>query len=123
MLEYIQKYKTGALFASSLVMGAILGGTDSKKTETLRKFAYEFGILFQMADDILDVISTADEMGKKTGKDKDENKLTYIAKFGLNGAKEKLISQKKTCYDILKADGIESEVFYEILESITKKII
>lgn len=123
MLEYIQKYKTGALFASSLAIGAILGGADSKKTEILRNFAYEFGILFQMADDILDVISTTDEMGKKTGKDKDENKLTYISKFGLLGAKEKLYSQKKTCYDILNAGGIESDVFCEIIDSITKKIL
>ena len=122
MLEYIQKYKTGALFAASLVIGAILGGADSKKIETLRKFAYEFGILFQMADDILDVISTTDEMGKKTGKDKDENKLTYIGKFGLVGAKEKLISQKKACYDILKSGEIESKIFCEILESVTEKI-
>ncbi len=122
MLQYIQKYKTGALFAASLSIGAILGGADSKKTEILRKFAYEFGIAFQMADDILDVISTTDEMGKKTGKDKDENKLTYVEKYGLIGAKEKLISQKKICYDILNSNGIESETFYEILDSITNKI-
>ena len=61
-------------------------------------------------------------MGKKTGKDQDENKLTYVGKFGLKDAKEKLISQKKACYDILKANGIESEIFCEIINSITKKI-
>ncbi len=122
-LEYIQKYKTGALFASSCVIGGILGGAGSSEINTLRKFAYEFGIAFQMADDILDVISTAGEMGKTTGKDADENKLTYVKKYGLSGAKEKLISQKKAVYDILKDGNLETEVFFEIVDSISKKII
>ena len=121
-LEYIQKYKTGALFVSSCLIGGIIGKANPCQLDALREFANSFGIAFQMADDILDVISTSDEMGKTTGKDECENKLTYIKKFGLNGAKENLNSQiNKTC-DILKSNKMESDVFINIINSMTKKI-
>lgn len=121
-LKYIQKYKTGALFAASCAMGAITGGADLNKVNIMKDFAYEFGIAFQMADDILDVISTKDVMGKRTGKDSDKNKLTYIGKYGLKNAKERLISQKTTAYDILKSNGIESDILFELIGLLTDKI-
>lgn len=121
-LEYIQNYKTGALFTASAAAGGIAGGADSNKLNVLREFTKSFGIAFQMADDILDVISTSDVMGKTTGKDEYENKLTYVKKYGLEGAKQKLISQIQETYDILKHNKMESNVFNQIIESMTKKI-
>lgn len=121
-LEYIQKYKTGALFISSCKIGGIIGGADKNKLQILEEFAKNFGIAFQMADDILDVVSTTKEMGKTTGKDAVENKLTYVKKYGLEGAKQKLISQIDKTYDILKQNNMESQVFVQIIESMTKKI-
>lgn len=121
-LEYIQKYKTGALFEASTKIGGILGGADSNKIEVLKQFARHFGIAFQMADDILDVISTTEEMGKTVGKDDYENKLTYIKKYGLNEAKQKLNSQINKTYDILKTNSMDSCIFKQIIESMTKKI-
>lgn len=121
-LNYIQKYKTGALFEASVAIGAIIGNSDSDKIEIFRNFSKSFGIAFQMADDILDVISTTKEMGKTVGKDEYENKLTYIKKYGLNQAKEKLISQINETYDILNSNNINSDVFTNIIKSITKRI-
>jgi len=121
-LDFIQKYKTGALFAASCAIGGILGGADLNKVNILKGFANEYGKAFQMADDILDVVSTSAVMGKRTGKDDEENKLTYIKKYGLNAAKEKLISQKSKVYDILKSNNIESDVIFEIVEKLTDKI-
>lgn len=121
-LNYIQTYKTGALFEASTASGAIIGGASSEKVRTLKEFAKNFGLAFQMADDILDVISTSKEMGKTTGKDEFENKLTYVKKYGLEGAKQKLILQIQATYDILKKDNIESGVFDEIIEQISKRI-
>ncbi len=122
LLEYIQKYKTGALFKASCLIGGILGGGSGYKLNALEKFSNAFGLAFQMADDILDVVSTPEIMGKTTGKDEYENKLTYVKKFGLNGAKEKLNSQIEKIYDILKVEEIESDVFIEIVDSISNKI-
>ena len=121
-LYYIQQYKTGALFVASCLIGGILGGADNKQLLNLEEFAKNFGIAFQMADDILDVISTTEEMGKTVGKDLFENKLTNVNKYGLEVAKQKLNSQiEKTC-DILKSADIESSVFAEIINSIKKRI-
>ncbi len=121
-LNYIQNYKTSALFMASCAIGAILGGADNKKIDALKKFAQSFGIAFQMADDILDVISTTKELGKTAGKDEQENKLTYVNKYGLDGAKQKLKRQIRLIYDILSKEDVKSEVFKNIVDSITAKI-
>lgn len=121
-LKYIQSYKTGALFVASCLMGGIIGGANKEQLNALREFAESFGIAFQMADDILDVISTTQEMGKTIGKDEKENKLTYINKFGLDKAKEKLNSQIEMTYDILKKNNLESKVFEQIIDTMTNKI-
>lgn len=122
-LKYIQKYKTGALFEASAKIGGILGGANTEKIEALKQFAQNFGVAFQMADDILDVVSTTEEMGKTVGKDDYENKLTYIRKYGLNEAKQKLNSQINKVYDILKTNSMDSYVFTQIIDSMTRKIM
>lgn len=121
-LNYIQTYKTGALFEASVAAGAYIGGADNEKIRILKEFAKSFGIAFQMADDILDVISTSKEMGKTTGKDEYENKLTYVRKYGLEGAKQKLILQIKSAYDILKRENLGSSVLNELIEQIKKSV-
>ncbi len=121
-LEYIQKYKTGALFEASCLIGGVIGGASQEKLDALKDFAINFGIAFQMADDILDVISNSDVMGKTTGKDEYENKLTYVKKYGLDKAKQKLNSQTDVIYGILEHSGMKSDVFEKITESMTEKI-
>ena len=121
-LNYIQTDKTGALFEASVAAGAYIGGADNEKIRILKEFAKSFGIAFQMADDILDVISTSKEMGKTTGKDEYENKLTYVRKYGLEGAKQKLILQIQSAYDILKRENLESSVLNELIEQIKKSV-
>ena len=121
-LNYIQTYKTGALFEASVAAGAYIGGADNEKIRILKEFAKSFGIAFQMADDILDVISTSKEMGKTTGKDEYENKLTYVRKYGLEGAKQKLILQIQSAYDRLKRENLESSVLNELIEQIKKSV-
>ncbi len=123
LLKYIQKYKTGALFVASCAIGAIAGGASEEQINTIKKFGYAFGDAFQMADDILDVVSTSDVMGKTTGKDEKEHKLTYISKYGLDSAKEKLNAQINHIYDILKKAEIKSSVFDKIINSITNKTV
>ena len=121
-LNYIQTYKTGALFEASVAAGAYIGGADNEKIRILKEFAKSFGIAFQMADDILDVISTSKEMGKTTGKDEYENKLTYVRKYGLEGAKQKLILQIQSAYDILKRENLGSSVLNELIEQIKTSV-
>ena len=79
--------KTGAIIRASAVVGAVMaGGTDAQVT-AIDEAAAEFGLAFQIVDDILDVEGSADELGKTAGKDAAATKPTYPALFGLNGAR------------------------------------
>lgn len=121
-LKYIHTYKTAALFECSIVSGALLAGVSCDMVELMRDFALNFGLAFQAYDDILDVISTTDELGKTAGKDEKSQKATYVSLFGLEIAKEKFNELILNCHDILKKAGIESEVFKGILDKMHERV-
>ena len=81
--------KTGALFRSALEAGAILAQADGAARTALRAYAEKVGLAFQIADDILDVESTPEQLGKATQKDKGAGKATFIDLLGLDGARAK----------------------------------
>jgi farnesyl diphosphate synthase len=85
-IELIQSLKTGALFRFACEAGAILGGADPAP---LLRYADKIGLAFQIADDILDIESTPEALGKATQKDKGKGKATFVDLFGLAGAKAK----------------------------------
>ena len=76
------------------------------------------GVAFQIADDILDVTSTFEEMGKTLGKDKEENKLTYVNLYGLEKARKDLAKMIDKCFEILNKNNLKSEIFEQILNKI-----
>ncbi len=117
-LKFIHKYKTGALFKASLLLGAIIGGADENQLEIIKNFGDKFGLAFQIKDDILDFTSTTEIMGKTVGKDENSNKSTYVTIFGLESAKEKLNNAIADCYDILNSNGLKSDVFEKIIKSL-----
>ena len=87
-LENIHRNKTGALIQAAIMMAAvtIFEGTDFAIPQ-LRKFGQAIGLAFQVQDDILDVISDTETLGKTAGKDEQVDKSTYPALMGLDGAK------------------------------------
>ena len=121
-LNYIHTYKTAALFECAIVSGALLSGATCDRVELMRDFAQSFGLAFQIYDDILDVISTTDELGKTAGKDEKEGKATYVTLFGLEKSKEKFNELILNCHDILKKTGIESKVFNGILDKMHERV-
>ena len=84
-LQRIHQRKTGAMIAGSVTLGGLAVGTSSEVLERLRVFGQKIGLAFQIVDDLLDVESSAETMGKHTGKDESRGKLTYP---GLLGVKE-----------------------------------
>lgn len=120
-LEYLHLHKTSDLFQLSVRTGAIIAGADDNKINALTDFAKNFGIAFQIADDILDEISTFEQLGKTIGKDKKENKLTFVSLYGLEQAKCKLYCKLSDCRDIMKREDFGSEIFNEIIEQICKR--
>lgn len=80
--------KTGGLIKSACVMGAVLGGADEIQIQMAEKYGKCIGISFQIVDDILDIISTDEELGKPVGSDIENNKSTYVSLFGIEKCRE-----------------------------------
>jgi len=89
-IALIQKMKTGALIRAAVRMGAILGRANGDQLAALTIYGEQAGRAFQLADDILDLTATAEQMGKKTGKDAARQKPTLVARIGLEAAQRHL---------------------------------
>lgn len=87
MLEYIHLNKTAKMFRASAVMGAMSENADSEQIEALARYGMKIGLGFQIADDILDVCSSSEHLGKTAGKDEKAGKLTYPVLIGLEQSK------------------------------------
>lgn len=88
-LTYIHMHKTAALLEVSVTAGAILAGADSFVVERLSRYAQRIGLAFQIVDDVLDITSTAETLGKTVGKDVAAKKATYPSLWGLEASQRK----------------------------------
>ena len=88
-LEKMHAYKTGALIEASVVLGALSAGANAAQLEALRTYAKAIGLAFQVQDDIIDVTSDTETLGKNQGSDEEKNKPTYVSLLGLDEAKQK----------------------------------
>jgi geranylgeranyl diphosphate synthase type II len=88
VVEFIHTRKTGALIAASVSSGAILGGAERNQLKALTAYGEAIGLAFQVADDILNVEGSSQEMGKSVGSDAQQGKITYPGVFGLEKSKE-----------------------------------
>ena len=88
-LHYIHRAKTGALITAALVTGAIYAHASCTDVEAIRAFGQDAGLAFQIADDILDVTATSEQLGKTAGKDLTAEKATYPALYGLEASERK----------------------------------
>ncbi len=87
-LRHLHELKTGRLIAASIVCALTLGGAHKRDTIPIfRVYADELGVLFQIVDDILDVIGSQETLGKQQGSDERLGKRTYVTEFGLDGAR------------------------------------
>jgi farnesyl diphosphate synthase len=101
-VRLIQQLKTGALFRFACEAGAIMAG---QSPAPLRRYASHLGLAFQIADDVLDVASTAARLGKATQKDKAAGKATFVAHLGLEGAREAASREARRAIAALKPYG------------------
>lgn len=118
-LMYIHEHKTAALIQSSFMIGAILAGAEEEDVKKLEKAAYNIGIAFQIQDDILDVTSTLEVLGKPIGSDEKNNKLTYVKAHGLETAKKDVEKLSNEALEILQ--GMQSR--NEFLEQLVVYLI
>ena len=102
MLDYIYEHKTSALIEASMMAGAVLGGADEEQTALIEKAASVIGMAFQIQDDILDVTSTRQELGKPVHSDEKNHKVTYVTLFGVEKASEQVLQFSKQAQSILE---------------------
>lgn len=117
-LRNMYRGKTGALISASCVMGCIGAGADDFHIIRASEYAYNLGLAFQIVDDILDVTSTTDILGKPVGSDAEENKVTFVTLYGVEKAKEIAEDITRKALDIL--EDFENNIF---LKELTKMLL
>ena len=113
-LDFIFRLKTGALIEAAFLAGAYLAGCDEKSADRLCRAASLIGFAFQIRDDILDVTSSLQELGKPVFSDEKNNKTTYVTLYGMEKAEADVQSMSDEALDIIKSVG-KNEFLEEIV--------
>lgn len=118
-LEFIYSLKTGALIEAAFMTGAILAGADTSDIEAMEKIGYNIGMAFQIQDDILDITSTSEELGKPVHSDEKNDKSTYVTVYGMEMAVKAVKDYSEMALDIL--GNLQVSNIY--LNTLVKKLI
>ena len=117
-LRFIHENKTAAMIRGALLCGAEIAGAPQARLAALSAYGTALGLAFQVADDILDETATTEQMGKTVGKDEKEGKLTFVALYGLDGAKKRLQALTEEAVQAVQsadADGFFAGLARELL--------
>lgn len=114
-LDFIYRLKTGALLESSMLIGAVLAGATKKEQNTVEAAATEVGIAFQIQDDILDVTSSLEVLGKPIGSDEKNHKATYVTFEGLEKAMEDVKKYSNSAVERMDSLVVKNEFLKDLL--------
>jgi farnesyl diphosphate synthase len=109
-IRRLQAMKTGALLAASVEIGAVLGSASAMQRAALAAYGRALGAAFQVADDILDVEASPEQLGKATAKDQDKGKATLVSALGLDAAKRERDGLSAQAVAALEDFGAEADV-------------
>ena len=115
-LDFIYRLKTGALIESSMMIGAILAGASSDEVSRVEQIAAKLGLAFQIQDDVLDVTSSLEVLGKPVGSDEKNNKATYVTFEGLDKAVSDVERISKEAEEQLDDLGYDDAFLKELFE-------
>ncbi|HJD34720.1 MAG TPA: polyprenyl synthetase family protein [Candidatus Mediterraneibacter tabaqchaliae] len=118
MLDFIYRLKTSALIESSMMIGAVLAGAGAEDTEKMEQIARGIGLAFQIQDDILDVTSTTEVLGKPVHSDEKNEKTTYVTWKGLEGARQEVSRMTEEAVRALRAIQPDGGFLEELLKSL-----
>ena len=115
VLDTIYELKTGALIEAAMMIGAILGGASKEEVKTVERIASLVGLAFQVQDDILDVTSTQEELGKPIHSDEKNEKTTYVTLLGIDDAKKVVEEKSEEAISLLQTLPNENPYLEELL--------
>ena len=121
MLDYIYRNKTSALIEAAMMTGAILAGADENSVAIIEEAAGKIGLAFQIKDDILDVTSTEEELGKPVHSDEKNNKVTYVTLFGIEEASRQVKELSEDAVSLLKGLNKNNEFLYLLVEKLINR--
>lgn len=113
-LNFIYHLKTGALMEAAMSVGAILAGASEEEAARLEEVAARVGLAFQIQDDILDVTSTLEVLGKPIGSDEKNNKATYVTFEGIEKSKEDVKKLSEEAVEVLSSFQRKDEFLQEL---------
>ena len=122
-LEYIQYGKTACMFIYPLRAAGRLCGASEAQMQALTDYGRAFGLLFQATDDLLDVVGTAQNMGKTLGKDAQSGKLTCLSAYGLEGTRARAEQLHAQAIDAMKLFGEAARFFTDLVDSMVDRVI
>lgn len=117
-LDFIYRLKTSALIEASMLIGAILAGATKNEQNEMEQIATKIGLAFQIQDDILDVTSTTDMLGKPVGSDEKNQKATYVTYEGIEKAKADVERLSKEAVEKMNGLVVRNEFLTELLLSL-----
>ena len=113
--------KTGALIRCSILAGAMLADAPEEDLELLRKYGEKLGLVFQIKDDILDVIGDAKLLGKNVHVDEENNKTNFISVYGLEKCQSLCEDLSDECVNILKFLSVDADELVELTYRLLKR--
>jgi len=116
-LDFIYRLKTGALLEASLMTGAVLAGAAQEDVLRMEQVGRNIGMAFQIQDDILDITSTTQELGKPVGSDEKNEKTTYVALYGMEAAKKAVEEYSGKALACLETLPVESPYLNTLIKS------
>jgi geranylgeranyl diphosphate synthase, type II len=120
-LEYIHRSKTGALITASLVTGGIYAGGPHAEIQRLRDFGRAIGLAFQIADDVLDITQSSEQLGKTAGKDAASEKATYPALFGIENSLNQADALVTSGCNALESFGPRSQTLKDLARYLVQR--
>ena len=121
MLDYIYRNKTSALIEAAMMTGAILAGAEEKEVEIIGEAAGKIGLAFQIQDDILDVTSTEEELGKPVHSDEKNNKVTYVSLFGIQEASEQVKRLSEEAVSLIRGLYQKNEFLCTLIQELVSR--
>lgn len=121
LLLFIHEHKTAALMECAMMIGAALAGASQTDIEKMERAASNIGIAFQIQDDILDITSTTEVLGKPVGSDEKNHKLTYVTLHGIEESKQQVKELSEEAVEILKSFETKNKFWVELVEQLVNR--
>lgn len=120
-LQFLHQAKTGALFKAAVRSGALLANASERQLQHFTEYAEQFGLAFQITDDILDVVGNQEIIGKPVGSDERNQKETYVTLYSLEGAKEMAQAAVDRAVAALGPFGPEADTLRQLVSFLTTR--